>query len=210
MMKVNKIFIIGLLLFLTCDSNFNYVEINVDDAIRVDSQYFIEQKKDILYAWSPPRGPDKSRALYVIHDDHMFFTPDVIGKYHIKLIIESMSNEKLFEENFYFLATELISGIKKNINIPYQNENTISDDKKTNTISKEMYAIQFSARKSHNAAQIDKTNLEDFGFDDLYIDPVNNLFRVRLGNISSKSIADSIATVIEKKFKLLPWVIKIK
>ena len=137
MFKSNFLLVAALLLMLSsCENDGKYIQVKVNDLIRIDSQFLEGKRENIIFAWSPPNGPQGSNPIYSIHDDHMYFTPDIEGKYHIRLITESMKNEKLGDENFFYMAIAVLSEPKKLL-INDEGRTEITTDIKTNVDEEE-------------------------------------------------------------------------
>ena len=214
--------LIGFLLFIfSCENDGKYIEVKVNDLIRIDSQFIEGKRENIIFAWSPPNGPQGSNPVYSIHDDHMYFTPDIEGKYHIKLITESMKSERLGEENFFYKAISVLSGSDEILNEQkeskeYTVEEEVDTTKKEVEISVEksmpigLYTIQFSAKENIKDAEKDKEMLKNEGFENIAISPHGKYHRVRLNGFKTIGKAKQISEKIKEKTGVKVWIIKNK
>ena len=157
MYKSNYLLITVLLFILSCENDGKYIQVKVNDSIRIDSQFLEGKRENIIFAWSPPNGPRGSNPIYSIHDDHMYFTPDIKGKYHIRLIAESMKNEKLGEENFFYMAIAVLSEPKE----------LLIDDKEDTAITTNI-EISVDEEEQNKKKSIKKTFFFDSSFFKIY------------------------------------------
>ncbi len=211
--------LIGFLLFIfSCENDSRYIEVKVNDLIRIDSQFIEGKRENIIFAWSPPNGPQGSNPVYSIHDDHMYFTPDIEGKYHIKLITESMKSEKLGEENFFYKAISIISSPVEVLNEKEEIKEVVEEVDTTKeveiAVEKSMpvglYTIQFSAKENIKEAEKDKNMLMNEGFDNITINPHGTYHRVRLNGFKTIDEAKLTSKKIKEKTGVKVWIIKNK
>ena len=225
MYKSNYLLITALLFMLSCENDGKYIQVKVNDSIRIDSQFLEGKRENIIFAWSPPNGPRGSNPIYSIHDDHMYFTPDIKGKYHIRLISESMNNEKLGEENFFYMAIavlsepkELLIDDKEDTAITTNIEISVDEEEQNievpvaieESIPIGIYTIQFSAKESKKDAEKDKIMLRNKGFTNITIIPHGKYHRVRLNGFKTIGDANLISKKIKEKMGVKVWIIENK
>ena len=211
---------------LSCENDAKYIQVKVNDSIRIDSQFLEGKRENIIFAWSPPNGPRESNPIYSIHDDHMYFTPDIEGKYHIRLITESMKNEKLGEENFFYMAIavlsepkELLIDDKEDTEIATNIETSVGEEEQNTEVSVVvidesipggLYTIQFSAKESKKDAEKDKIMLKNEGFSNITIIPYGKYHRVRLNGFNTRDDANLVSKKIKEKPGIEAWIIENK
>ena len=225
-MHKKKFLLIAVLFFVfSCENDGKYIQVKVNDSIRIDSQFVEGKRENIIFAWFPPNGPHGSNPVYSIHDDHMYFTPDIEGKYHIKLVTESMKSERLGEENFFYKAIAVLSGPEAILN----DDDDDDDDDKTQTVEipeekntdtqiviveksvpMGLYTIQFSAKENKDDAEKDKVMLENEGFNNITITSYGKYHRVRLNGFKTKDETNLISKKIKEKTGIKVWVLKNK
>ena len=126
-MKI-KFLLISILLIISngCGDKVEYTKIALGDVVKISSDYSSYDKADIVFAWSPPISNNGSIPKFEIDNNVLYFSPDTIGKYSIKLTIESMGGEPIIEEEFYYEGVSTLADSGKN----YNNINFPSDLRK--------------------------------------------------------------------------------
>ena len=162
-------------------------EIEVGKTIKVEPSSFTLRNEEFNFLWSSPNGPENTTPSFKIENDKMLFTPDVIGKYEISLMIESLSSNTIYEETFLYNAIA-----SSNSSISY----TTTTKNKNDSINahKNKYTIQVASWPTLEQARNDQISLREQGYDayteQYYIKTKDQLWwRVRVGNFSDKSIA---------------------
>ena len=124
-MRLKVSLIILSLLITACGSNVEPKVIDINKTQKVQSTQNWETAEELLFLWTPPKGPKGNDSKWIINDDIMLFTPDMPGEYSISLIVENMSGDILGEESFLLIAEEKPEKIdsstsltKKSTNIP--------------------------------------------------------------------------------------------
>ena len=172
-------------------------EIEVGKTIKIEPSNFSINDNELLFLWSTPNGPKKSKANYKIENNKMLFTPDIEGEYEISLMIESRNNNSIYEETFLYSASKNKDHISSTQGTNYKE--TIK-----NNIGSKKYTIQVASWPSLEQARIDQIKLRENGYDayteQYYIKSKDQLWwRVRVGNFSDKRIAIQVKNKLSKE-----------
>ena len=178
-------------------------------------------KADIIFAWSPPISDNGSIPEFEIDNNSLYFSPNIVGKYTMKLIIESMGGETIIEEEFYYQGVEALNNSEKK----YKNEIFPSappmpleiSEKVEDAEASSYYTVQIYARTAENEASADLSGLNALGFEDIFIEPFvkenTNYWRVRSGKFNSMKKAErrkeELSKVLKINLKDL-WTVEVK
>ena len=233
-MRLKVSLIILSLLITACGSNVEPKVIDINKTQKVQSTQNWETAEELLFLWTPPKGPKGNDSKWIINDDIMLFTPDMPGEYSISLIVENMSGDILGEESFLLIAEEKPEKIdsstsltKKSPNIPTITEK--DDEKKLNLSStipitkkpskknisdNRPYTIQVAAWPSLEEAKKDQHSLTKHGIDAytqrIFIEKKNAYWwRVRVGSFSNKDQLIQVKKQIEDLRGSSVWIDRI-
>ncbi len=221
-MEFKALFIIVSLLITACESKVEPKVVDVNKTQKIQSAQNWETAEELLFLWTPPKGPKGNDSKWIINNDIMLFTPDTPGEYSISLIIENMSGDVLGEESFLLMAGEQTEKVhqssslveeptttppvakkidKEKVNLPSTTPIVVTSVKKK-TADNRAYTIQVSAWPSLEEARKDQLSLTKYGIDAytqrIFIDKKNAYWwRVRVGNFSHKDQANKVKKQIE-------------
>ena len=232
-----KAIVLSFIIFFSCSSKVEPKIIEIDRTHKIQSSQALETAEELVYLWTPPKGPKDSDSKWIINDDIMLFTPDKTGEYTVSLIVENLSGKILLEENFFFLVegknnynintVEKIDTTKTLSQNKIKTEPSIKKDEKKkklaskqistkkNYVKKGPYTIQVSAWPSLELAKKDQLLLTKRGIDAyterVFLDKKNAYWwRVRVGNFSKLNQALIVKKQIEKIRGSSAWIDKIK
>ena len=154
---------------------------------------------ELVFLWSPPNGPKNSNSNYKIENNKMLFTPDTKGNYEISLMIESSTNNSIYEATFLFFANDENQENKTKSSTT----NIKKESKKNNITNSKKYTIQVASWPTLEQARTDQIKLRESGYDayteQYYIKNKDQLWwRVRVGNFSNKKIAIEVKNKLSK------------
>jgi hypothetical protein len=232
-MGFKALLIIVSLLITACGSKVEPKTIDVNKTQKVQSAQNWETAEELLFLWTPPKGPKGNDSKWIINDDIMLFIPDTPGEYSISLIIENMSGDVLGEESFLLIAeeqTEKVSQssllaeepttkppvakkVKKKVDLPSITP-IVATSAKKKTAENRAYTIQVSAWPSLEEARKDQLSLTKSGIDAytqrIFIDKKNAYWwRVRVGNFSHKDQVNKVKKQIEDLRGSSVWIDRI-
>ena len=221
-MGFKALLIIVSILITACGSKIEPKIIDVNKTQKVQSVQNWETAEELLFLWTPPKGPKGNDAKWIINDDIMLFTPDMPGEYSISLIIENMLGDVLGEESFLLVAKEQTEEIHKSSTLAKETTTTPTvakkvDDKKIDlppttlvvktplkkkTVDSRSYTIQVAAWPTLEEARKDQLSLTKYGIDAytqrIFIEKKNAYWwRVRVGSFSHRNQAKKVKKQIE-------------
>jgi len=221
-MRLKVSLIILSVLIYTCGSNVEPKIIDINKTQKIQSIQSWETAEELLFLWTPPKGPKGNDSKWIINDDIMLFTPDIPGEYSISLIIENMSGNILGEESFLFIAEEKSEKLdpstsltktstnrsliteeanEEKVNLPTSTPIT-KKPAKNNISDNRPYTIQVAAWPSLEEAKKDQISLTKYGIDAytqrIFIDKEKAYWwRVRVGSFSNKDQLNLVKKQIE-------------
>ena len=232
-MGIRTLIITVSLLITACGSKAEPKIVDVNKTQKVQSTQNWETAEELIFMWTPPKGPKGNDSKWIINDDIMLFTPDTPGEYAISLIIENMSGDVLGEESFLLIAEEAVESIptvstpinkpidtsilkksdEKKVNLPSASP-IVETPVKKNTVDNRPYTLQVAAWPSLEEARIDQLSLIKYGIDAytqrVFIEKKNAYWwRGRVGNFSNKNQANKIKKQIEELRGSAVWVDRI-
>ena len=232
-MGFKALLIITSLLITACGSKIEPKIIDVNKTQKVQSAQNWETAEELLFLWTPPKGPKGNDSKWIINDDIMLFTPDIPGEYSISLIVENMSGDVLGEESFLLIAeeqTEKVSQssllaeepttkppvakkVKKKVDLPSITP-IVATSAKKKTADNRAYTIQVSAWPSLEEARKDQLSLTKYGIDAytqrIFIEKKNSYWwRVRVGNFSHIDQVNKVKKQIEDLRGSSVWIDRI-
>ena len=216
-MKI-KFLLISILLIISngCGDKVEYTKIALGDVVEISSDYSSYDKADIIFAWSPPISNNGSIPKFEIDNNVLYFSPDTIGKYSMKLTIESMGGEPIVEEEFYYEGVSTLAHSEKNYNntnfpsaplAPLVPSTQLEIPKKIENNKKINYfTVQIYARTLKEEADMDLSGLNALGFEDVFIEEFRkdktNYWRVRSGKFNSIKKAEKRKNDLSKVLKI--------
>ena len=227
-MKI-KFLLLSILLIIpnACGDNVEYTKIALGDVVKISSDYSSYNKADIIFAWSPPISNNGSIPKFEIDNNVLYFSPDTLGKYSMKLTIETMGGEPIIEEEFHYEGVSALADSEKNYNNtnfpsipspPSIPSNQLETPKKASN-NKEInyFTVQIYARTTKEEADIDLSGLNSLGFEDVFIEEFKkdgtNYWRVRSGKFNSikkaKKRKNNLSKVLKIDIKDL-WAVEVK
>ena len=232
-MGIRTLIITVSLLITACGSKAEPKIVDVNKTQKVQSAQNWETAEELIFMWTPPKGPKGNDSKWIINDDIMLFTPDTPGEYVISLIIENMSGDVLGEESFLLIAEEAVESIptvstpinnpldtpilkkseERKVNLP--SASTLAETPvKKKTVENRPYTLQVAAWPSLEEARKDQLSLIKYGIDAytqrVFIEKENAYWwRVRVGNFSNINQANKIKNQIEELRGSRVWVDRI-
>ena len=232
-MGFKALLIIASLLITACGSKIEPKIIDVNKTQKVQSAQNWETAEELLFLWTPPKGPKGNDSKWIINDDIMLFTPDTPGEYSISLIIENMSGDVLGEESFLLIAEDqtekgsqssslaeepatkppVEKKAKKKVDLPSITP-IVATSAKKKTADNRAYTIQVSAWPSLEEARKDQLSLTKYGIDAytqrIFIEKKNSYWwRVRVGNFSHIDQVNKVKKQIEDLRGSSVWIDRI-
>ena len=233
-MGFKALLIIVSLLITACGSKLEPKIIGVNKTQKVQSTQNWETAEELLFLWTPPKGPKGNDSKWIINDDIMLFTPDTPGEYSISLIIENMLGDVLGEESFLLIAEEQTKKVhpssslaeepattplaakkvdQKKVELPSKTP-VVATSAKKKTTNNQAYTIQVSAWPSLEEARKDQLSLTKYGIDAytqrIFIEKKNAYWwRVRVGNFSHKNQVNKVKKQIEDLRGSSVWIDRI-
>ena len=233
-MGFKALLIIVSLLITACGSKVEPKIVDVNKTQKVQSAQNWETAEELLFLWTPPKGPKGNDSKFIINDDIMLFTPDIPGEYSISLIVENMSGDVLGEESFLLIAEEQTEKVpqssslaeeptatppvakkvdKKKMDFPSTTPIVVTSVKKKITDNRP-YTIQVAAWPSLEEARKDQLSLTKYGIDAytqrIFIKKKNAYWwRVRVGNFSHKDQVNKVKKQIEDLRGSSVWIDRI-
>ena len=216
-MKIKFLLIsILLIIFNGCGDKVEYTKIAIGDVVKISSDYSSYDKADIIFAWSPPISNNGSIPEFEIDNNVLYFSPDTIEKYSMKLTIESMSGNPIVEEEFYYEGVSTLADSEKNYNntnfpsaplAPSVPSTQLETPIKTENNKKLNYfTVQVYARTVKEEAGMDLSGLNALGFEDVFIEEFRkdgtNYWRVRSGKFNSIKKAEKRKNDLSKVLKI--------
>ena len=233
-MGFKALLIIASLLITACGSKIEPKIIDVNKTQKVQSAQNWETAEELLFLWTPPKGPKGNDSKWIINDDIMLFTPDTPGEYSISLIIENMSGDVLGEESFLLIAEQETEKVRQSSSLVEEHTTTPAvakkvDEKKVDlpstkpivvtpakkkTAGNRAYTIQVSAWPSLEEARKDQLSLTKYGIDAytqrIFIEKKNSYWwRVRVGNFSHIDQVNKVKKQIEDLRGSSVWIDRI-
>jgi len=233
-MGFKALLIITSLLVTACGSKIEPKIIDVNKTQKVQSAQNWETAEELLFLWTPPKGPKGNDSKWIINDDIMLFTPDTPGEYSISLIIENMSGDVLGEESFLLMAEEETEKVRQSSSLVEEPTTTPAGAKKVDkkkadlpstkpivatstkkkTAENRAYTIQVSAWPSLEEARKDQLSLTKYGIDAytqrIFIEKKNSYWwRVRVGNFPHIDQVNKVKKQIEDLRGSSVWIDRI-
>ena len=212
--KILFLNIIFLLTFFGCNSKTVYQEIQINDVIKIQSEFEDSEDQNIVYVWGAPISSSGSVSEFEIKDNFYYFSPPDIGKYEIFLSIETKKGEKIIDEKFNYLALDFIAKAEKQ----YKPSMFPSKElRRREDVSLPFFTVQVYSKPSKQEAITESDKLFDFGFEDVYVEEYLHeetmYWRVRTGIFNSKIKANKHKEEISKKLRINQeklWAVEVK
>ena len=212
--KILFLNIIFILMFFGCNSETVYKEIQINDVIKIESQFDNSEGQSVVYVWGAPISSSGSVSTFEIKDNTYYFSPPDVGKYEILLSIETKEGKEIIDEKFSYLALDFIPKAEKQ----YQPSVFPSKElRRREDVSLPFFTVQVYSKPSKQEAIAESNKLFDFGFEDVYVEEYLHeetmYWRVRTGIFNSKIKANKHKQEISKKLKIEQknlWAVEVK
>ena len=233
-MGLRALIIIVSFLISACGSKVEPKIVQINKTCKVQSAQNWETAEELLFMWTPPKGPKGNDSKWIINDDIMLFTPNTPGKYFISLVVENMSGDVLGEESFFLIAEEpreTVPQASSREDKPTSTSHVVKkvDEKKLTkpsiiplaeasaqkkAVDNRPYTIQVSAWPSLEEARKDQLSLTKYGIDAytqrVFIEGKNAYWwRVRVGNFSHIDQVNKVKKQIEDLRGSSVWIDRI-
>ena len=201
-------------MFFGCNSEVVYQEIQINDVIKIETQFENAKDQNVVYVWGAPISSGGAVSEFEIKDNIYYFSAPDLGKYEILLSVETKEGESILDEKFNYLALDFIAKAEK------QYTPSVFPSKelpRRENIPLPFFTVQVYSKPSKQEAIEESSKLFDFGFEDVYVEEYLHegtmYWRVRTGIFNSKIKANKHKEEISGKLRIDQkklWAVEVK